>query len=136
MSETSPVSGVSAAATCSGATAPEACGRSSVTGYPSRARRSAGCSTASCSAAEVISPVRSPPSNPARAALSDSVPPLVNRISAGSASRQAATRSRLSSTAKRAFRPSACTDEAFPKCSRKYGSIASKTAGSSGVVAA
>ena len=49
------------------------------------------------------------------AALSDSVPPLVNRISAGSAPIAPATVSLASSTATRASRPNACTLDAFPK---------------------
>ena len=66
----------------------------------------------------------------------DSVAPEVKTISRGSAPRAAAITSRAAPTAASARRPKTWLREAaFPKCSVKYGSIASRTRGSTGVVA-
>src|SRR5579883_1922268 len=67
--------------------------------------------------------------------LSDSVPPLVKTISWGLAPMSAATRSRAVSTAARACWPGVWIEEALPKSADRKGSMASRTAGSTGVVA-
>ena len=72
---------------------------------------------------------------PMIARLSDSVPPPVKMISCGFAPSRAASRSRESSIAARASRPAAWMLEGLPKCRSRYGRIASKTSGASGVVA-
>ena len=72
---------------------------------------------------------------PNTAMLSASVPPPVKTISPSCAPSNFAMRTRASSIAARASRPNTCTLLALPKCSRRYGNIASSTAGSSGVVA-
>ena len=72
---------------------------------------------------------------PKIARLSASVPPLVKTISLGFAPISAATESRAASTAARARWPGVCTELALPKLSRRNGSMASSTAGSTGVVA-
>jgi hypothetical protein len=64
------------------------------------------------------------------------VPPAVNTISFSPAPSTAATRARAASTAARASRPSRCSSDGLPYCSEKYGSIASSTCWSTGVVAA
>ncbi len=70
------------------------------------------------------------------ARLSDSVAPEVKTISLSEAPMSAATCLRACSTAASAFQPNAwLRDAALPKSSRRYGSIASSTRGSSGVVA-
>ena len=72
---------------------------------------------------------------PKMAWLSDSVPPLVKMISWGCALIDAATCSRAVSTAERAFCPVVWMEAALPNCPEKNGSMASRTAGSTGVVA-
>ncbi len=67
--------------------------------------------------------------------MSDSVPPLVKTTSEGRAPTAAAIASRDSSTARRAARPDACSDEALPTRERAA-VIASTATGSIGVVAA
>src|SRR3989338_5406410 len=64
--------------------------------------------------------------------LSDSVVPLVQTISLGSAAcRRVATHSRARLTASAARHPKACVPEAaLPKCSERYGIITSATRGS------
>jgi len=68
-----------------------------------------------------------------------SEPPLVNSTSVACAPTAAATRVRASSTAARAWRPYSWRLDALPKragsAAPNHGSIASRTAGSSGVVA-
>ena len=95
-------------------------------------------STAWCSIAVQTIPARGGlafAATPRRAALSDSLPPEVKTISAGSAPTSSATRARASSTAPRARCPNQWRLEGLPKSSRRNGSIASSTRGSSGVVA-
>jgi hypothetical protein len=66
----------------------------------------------------------------------DSVAPLVQTISRGSALMSAATCSRAVSTAFSASQPQAWLREAgLPKCSRNQGIMASTTRGSQGLVA-
>ena len=138
MTETSAVSVRIAAAIDSGATTPRASGGTRVTVNPSRSSASAACRTASCSTALTITwrpfrgRARAPPITPM---LSDSVPPLVKTISAGVAFRSVATWARASSIAPFDSWPKAWTLDAFPKCSPKYGSIASRTSGRTGVLA-
>jgi len=72
---------------------------------------------------------------PNTARLHDSVPPLVKMISCGFTCSSAASLSRASSTAARASRPAACTLDGLPKCRPRYGSMASRAASHSGVVA-
>jgi hypothetical protein len=72
---------------------------------------------------------------PVIARLSDSVPPLVKYSSPGSAPMHAAITPRAFSSADFASRPYECTEEALPNMSEKYGSMASRTRGSRGVVA-
>ena len=72
---------------------------------------------------------------PKIARLSASVPPLVKTISLGFAPISAATDSRAASTAARARCPAEWTEPALPKFSPRNGSMASRTAGSTGVVA-
>ena len=67
--------------------------------------------------------------------LSDSVPPLVNTISLGEHPIDAATVSLAPSTARRVPWDSSYGLDGFPYLSLKYGSIASTTRGSVGVVA-
>ena len=72
-----------------------------VTGQPHFLRKRTELSTASCSTAEVTTPLRFPPARaaPFTARLSDSVPPPVNTISRGRHPSSAATFSRASSNA-------------------------------------
>ena len=72
---------------------------------------------------------------PLTARLSLSVPPPVKITSDGRAPSAAATRSRASSTRRRARRPGACRDDALPT-SRAAATYASSASGSIGVVAA
>jgi hypothetical protein len=70
------------------------------------------------------------------AKLFDSVAPLVKMISRAVAPIRAATSRRAASTACWAFQPHWwLADAGLPNCSRKNGSIASSTRGSTGVVA-
>jgi hypothetical protein len=70
------------------------------------------------------------------ARLLDSVAPLVQTISRGSAPISAATWARAFSTASSASQPQAwLRDAGLPKCSRSQGIMASTTRGSTGVVA-
>ena len=73
---------------------------------------------------------------PNRARLSASVPPDVKTISFSPAPSTAATWARAASTAARASRPSRWSSDGLPYRSQKKGSIASRTRGSIGVVAA
>ena len=94
--------------------------------------------TAWCSIALQTTPVRGATAfavAPRRAMLSDSLPLAVKTISAGSAPTSAATLARASSTAARARCPNQCRLEGLPKSSRRNGSMASSTRGSTGVVA-
>ena len=97
-------------------------------------------STALCSMGDVTmvwrAPVRMVRQPPSTARLSDSVPPEVMTTSSTCAPKQRATRSRASSSAARASRPQRCVDDGFPKRGPKNGSIAAKTSGRTGVVAA
>lgn len=72
---------------------------------------------------------------PFTARLSDSVPPAVNTTSLGRAPSAAASASRDSSTVRRAWRPAACSADAFPVTVR-CAVIARTASGSIGVVAA
>ncbi len=73
---------------------------------------------------------------PLIARLSDSVAPLVKTISFAFAPMRSATCLRALSTASSASHPNGWLRlAAFPKCCVKYGSIASTTRGSTGVVA-
>src|SRR6266550_1539711 len=72
---------------------------------------------------------------PLTARLSLSVPPPVKTTSDGRAPSAAASRSRDSSAVRRARRPEACNDDAFPT-SANAAVIAAAAAGSIGVVAA
>jgi len=72
---------------------------------------------------------------PLTARLSLSVPPLVKITSDGRAPSAAATRSRDSSTRRRAPRPAACRDDALPTVAAVV-IYASSDSGSIGVVAA
>jgi hypothetical protein len=67
--------------------------------------------------------------------LSASVPPLVNTTSLGRAPSAAASRSRPSSTVRRAARPAECREDALP-VTVNWAVIARTAAGSIGVVAA
>ena len=93
----------------------------SVVRQPRRASALRVVSTASCSmllAMRCRRPVGSSASaTPRSAKLSDSVPPLVNTISDGSAPIRAATDERASSSTALARWPKWCTLEAFPKSS-------------------
>ena len=72
---------------------------------------------------------------PLTARLSLSVPPDVKITSDGRAPNAAAIRSRASSTRRRAVRPAACSDDAFPTwCA--WAAYASTASASIGVVAA
>ena len=73
--------------------------------------------------------------DPKTAMLFASVAPLVKVTSSGAAPSRPATRSRASSSARRAARPTACADDGLPKVSSISGRIAPHTPGSSGVVA-
>ena len=84
---------------------------------------------------------RGEPGAPARPApntarLSDSVPPLVNTTSPGSAPISSATTSRASSMARRASRAMRWAPEGLAKRTSRNGSIASIASGRIGVVAA
>ena len=76
-----------------------------------------------------------PPTTPKIARLSASVPPLVKTISLGRAPIRAATEARARSTAPRALWPNEWTEFGLPYSAEKYGSIAARTSGSTGVVA-
>src|SRR5215831_7058396 len=106
---------------------------------PSRSTNRAASCVAGCSTALITTccPARSGVANaaPLIAWLVASVPPLVKTISSGSAPRSRATSPRASSTAVRARTPCSWALDGLPKHARKYGSIASTTAGSIGVVA-
>ncbi len=94
--------------------------------------------TAWCSIALTTTPRRGSfalAATPRTAMLSDSLPLAVKTTSAGSAPTSAATDARASSTAARARCPNQWRLEGFPYCSRRNGSIASSTRGSTGVVA-
>ena len=75
------------------------------------------------------------PATPKMARLSASVPPLVKTISLGRAPMSAATEARARSTAPRALWPKEWTEFGLPYSAEKYGSIAARTSGSTGVVA-
>jgi hypothetical protein len=70
------------------------------------------------------------------ARLHDSVPDDTKHISAGSAFSAAATVSRAASIAIRARLPQRCRLDGLPYSVFRYGSIALRTRGSTGVVAA
>ena len=72
---------------------------------------------------------------PLTAMLFASVPPAVNTTSAEPQPTARATRSRDSSTARRAFRPEACRDEGLPGSLSNF-VMAATASGSIGVVAA
>ena len=95
--------------------------------------------TASCSMLVVMMwrrPVASSASAAPRSArLSDSVPPLVNTISAGSAPISCPIAVRASSSNAFARWPKWCTLEALPKSSLSARATASTTSGDGGVVA-
>ncbi len=79
---------------------------------------------------------RSALATPLIARLFDSVAPLVKMISFALAPMSAATCRRAASTASSAFQPNACVRlAALPKCTEKYGSMASSARGSTGVLA-
>ena len=107
---------------------------------PSRATSCTAASTALCSMGVVTAALRpdarSVRNTPRMARLSPSVPQDVKHTSSAFAPRQAATRSRASSSATRASRPHRCTLEGFPNRAPKYGAMASRTSGLTGVVAA
>src|SRR5436190_3919202 len=139
MMETSTVFGVSAAATDPGSTRPSPFTGTRVTRQPWRSRRATVSSTLGCSIVDVTrwSPRdRSASAAPAMASAFDSVAPDVKTISLGSPPRRAATRSRASSSARRARRPAACRLEAFPYSRSRNGSRAARTSGLTRVVAA
>src|SRR6267378_1660748 len=79
--------------------------------------------------------ITDPCATPKIAWLSASVPPLVKTISCGRAPISAATCSRAVSTAARALCPKVWIEAAFPNSPERYGSIAWRTSGSTGVVA-
>ncbi len=104
ITETTAVRPSSASASTSRSTTPSAVTPTSRRRNPSRARRSAGFSTAWCSTALTTRPSPCPAARAGRAApctarLSDSVPPLVNTTSPGSHPRCSATTSRAASSA-------------------------------------
>jgi len=102
------------------------------------ARALHGSRTATCSIADVITCLALPgaaATAPRIAWLLDSVPPLVNMISATRAPTRAATNDRACSTAPRAFWPYAWIELALPYSSVRYGSMAARTSGVIGVVA-
>ena len=73
---------------------------------------------------------------PLMARLSLSLPQLVKMISLARQFSTWAMRSRASSRARRARRPTPYTLDGLPQSSSQYGRMASKTRGSTGVVAA
>ena len=96
--------------------------------------RTAGCSVATVTTWSCVS--RRARATPFSIRLSLSVAPLVKTISLGRAPTRAATWARARSTASSARHPKAWFFEAaFPNSSEKYGSMASTTRGSHGVVA-
>ncbi len=123
----------------SGSTTPVRSTGSSDVRQPRRARALQVLSTASCSMALAIRWRRPDASRasaaPRMAKLSDSVPPLVNTISEGSALSSAATDERAASSAALARWPKACTLDGLPNSSRRAAATASTTSGSRGVVA-
>jgi hypothetical protein len=130
MIETSPVSG---GTSVSGDRQPSA--RTGATTRSMRSRKASSVrSTDGCSTADVNTRrQRRAPSVPSSASAFASVAPDVNTISLGCAPISAATWSRARSIASRAARPSACSEEALPQSIQ--GTMASRTRGSSGVVA-
>ena len=138
ITETSTVSGRMAARTASGSTSPSRLTGTTVTSNPSRPSAAIESRTALCSMAVVTRWRPFPAWNratPFTARLSDSVAPLVQTISRAVAPMSRATSSRASSTASAASHPNEWLFEAaFPDRSVKYGSIASRTRGSTGVV--
>ena len=124
-----------AAARTSGSTRPR---RSTARGWtvpPNRAAASAPSPTVWWSTAPTrIAPGRAP-TTPARAVASDSVPPEVNTTSPGPHPTRAATASRASSTARRAWRAAAWAPDGLPWCAPRNGSMASTASGRTGVLA-
>ena len=119
-------------------TRPSARVRAASTGTPSSASALAVFITAWCSIVEYTTlrrGSRAAAAAPRSAVLSASVPLPVKTISPGEAPIRAATCSRAVSTAARACWPNQCRLDGLPKPSRRMGSIASSTRGSSGVVA-
>ena len=143
ITETIAVSRVMAAASAAGETMPVASTGSSVDVQPRFASAFTVLSTASCSMLLVMMwrlPVGALRSSAASAAprsarLSDSVPPLVNTISAGSAPISWPIDVRASSRSAFARWPKWWTLDALPKSSASARATASMTAGSGGVVA-
>ncbi len=125
-----------ASSSASRATRPSASTATVVTAAPSRAAWAAARRTALCSMADRTTPPPPARHRPSTAMLSASVPLAVNTISSGAAPSAAATRSRASSSAARASRPAACALDGLPNRSPRNGSMAARTAGRSGVVAA
>ncbi len=119
----------------SGSTVPDGFGSTRHTSWPRSSRCAAQSRTDGCSIAEMTNRSVVPASVPATARLFASVPPEVKVISSGRAPIRSATAARALSTASRARRPPSWRVEGFPGRSRRAAVIASRTAGSSGVVA-
>ena len=139
MRETRIVRSVKAARNSAGKIRPNRSTGRYVTSKPSFCRASQVSMTARCSVWPVTMWLpfwRYIRAAPRIARSSDSVAPDVNTISLSAAFIAAATWCRASSTAASASHPKTWLREAaFPNVSVKYGSMASRTAGSSGVVA-
>ena len=106
------------------------------TSKPCRASSSAGSRTAGCSIALTTRRPSGRPQKPKTAWLSASEPPDVKTTWAGSQSSSSAIVRRAPSSAALASRPYAWGSDAFPNRSDRYGSMASRASGPSGVVAA
>ena len=131
------VSASTAARKSVAATTPCASGATRTTSIPAASSSSAAARTDGCSKAEITTRPRKPARRPApsRTALLASVPEAVNTTSGGTAPSKAATCARAASTASRAACPKRCSDDGLPCRSPSHGSMASRTRGSSGVVA-
>jgi hypothetical protein len=137
ISATSRVSSSRAAATAAGSTTPSPPGATRVTRIPAASRNPAPARIDECSSAETTIDPRKPArrATVASTVLFASVPEAVKTISPERAPRSAATSSRAASTASRAARPQRWIDDGLPCRSPSHGSIASRTRGSTGVVA-
>ena len=147
MSETSTVSGRSAARSCSGVTRPSSAGVRNVTAKPSRSSCRHGSSTALCSVREVITcgaatpparAARAPRALPRIARLSASVAPEVKMTSGARAPISAATWARAASTRARAARPKLWVEAGLPNTvsAHRHSAMQAATRASTGVVAA
>jgi hypothetical protein len=136
MTDTIPVGSFNAAATSSRSTTPSRFTASLRSFQPLRASSCAGLATHGCSIAltAICAGLRNPAA-PLMNRLLASVPPETKTICDGCTLTSAATCSRATLTALRACVPSSCRLDALPYCCLMYGSIASSTRSSSGVVA-